>query len=379
MKKISILVLSFILIFSFAACERNEQSIPAGSSDLEALEEESSTADEFRVGVIHVGAPETESGYSYVHDKGIIAMQNSLGMGDSQIIRRNNIADAAAARAAVEECIEEGCKIIFGTSPVYADVMAELAGEHSDVVFSVAAGNISNGSNLNSYFGRIYQAQYLAGIAAGLKTESGLIGYVAAEGRENSAVTSGIDAFAMGVERVNPDANIYVKVTDSWDNSELERQGAEELISMGCDVIAQHCDSAEPQLAAEEGEVWGCGYNSNMTADAPAAHLTAPMWNWGVYYTMAVKAVMEGRWTGDSYFGGMDEGMVELSALSKNCAEGTSDEIAAATAEIFGGKDVFSGEIIDNEGNVICAEDGALDDETIIDGIHWYYRNVGVI
>ena len=95
----------------------------------------------------------------------------------------------------------------------------------------------SNGTNFNNYFGRIYQSRYLSGVAAGLKTESNMIGYVGAMGQENGEVTSGIDAFAMGVESVNPDAKVYVKITNSWYDPEGESQAAKALIDMGCDVI----------------------------------------------------------------------------------------------------------------------------------------------
>lgn len=380
MKKILALALALMLVFAFAACDTKTNEELNNK-----VEEQTGLNDDFKVGVIHIGDPAAGSGYSYAHDLGIVAMQEDLGLSDSQIVRKNNVddGDPGAARTAMEECIEEGCKIIFGTSWGYMDTMEELASEYPDVIFSHATGYKSNGSNFNNYFGRIYQARYLSGIAAGLKTESNLIGYVAAMGSDNSEVTGGIDAFAMGVERVNPDAKVYVKVTNSWFDPTLEQQAAEALLDMGCDVIAQHCDTANPQLAAEKKGVWGCGYNSDMTKEAPKAHLTAPIWNWGAYYTKATKAAMEGTWDGSNYFGGMDDGLVALSPLSDNCAEGTREAIEEAENEILSGKDVFTGamaggDIIDNNGNVVCAADGALDDATITGGINWYYRNVEV-
>ena len=103
---------------------------------------------------------------------------------------------------------------------------------------------MSNGKNFTNYFGRIYQARYLSGIAAGLKTQSNKIGYVAAQDNTNAEVTGGIDAFAMGVESVNTNATIYVKVTHSWYDPAEEKAAAKVLLSQGCDVhsivIRQH-------------------------------------------------------------------------------------------------------------------------------------------
>ncbi|MDF2540354.1 MAG: family transporter substrate-binding protein [Herbinix sp.] len=387
-KKIWSLILVVSMIFALTACGAKEEGTEANTegnavSDDAAAEDDTTetTADaDFKVGVIHIGDPADGAGYTFAHDQGIVAMQQELGLSDDQIIRKNNVndQDAVAVRTAIEECIEEGCKIIFGTSWGYMDTMEQLAGEHPDVIFSHGSGYKSNGSNFNNYFGRIYQARYLAGIAAGMKTQTDKIGFVAAMDINNSEVTGGINAFAMGVESVNPDAKIYVKVTNTWFDPTLEGQAAEALLDMGCDVIAQHADTTAPQLAAQARGAWGCGYNSDMTKDAPTAHLTAPIWNWGVYYTKATKAVMDGTWTGENYYGGMDDGLIDISPLSENCAEGTKEKIEEAKAKIIGGYKIFEGELFDNQGNAVCAAGEFISDADITGAMNWYYRNVEV-
>lgn len=375
LKKLVTLLLIAAMAVSMTACKKTDEGQEKGT-EFAAIPK-----DKIKIGVIHIGNPADGAGYTYAHDQGIIAMQQELGLADDQIIRKNNVSDTdpVAIKTAIEECIEEGANIVFGTSWGYMDVMAEMAEEHPDVIFSHCSGYKSNDRNFNNYFGRIYQARYLTGIAAGLRTQSNKIGYVAAMGKDNAEVTGGINAFAMGVESVNPDAKIYVKVTNTWFDPTLEKQAAEALLDMGCDVIAQHADTTAPQLAAEERGVWGCGYNSDMTKDAPKAHLTAPVWKWGAYYTAAVKAVIEGNWTNENYFGGMEDGLIDISPLSGNCAEGTAEAIEAAKQKILDGFKVFEGEIIDNEGNVICKEGEYLSDSDITGGnMNWYYKNVVV-
>ena len=371
--KVMALLLTAAMLFAVVGCGKD-------GADNNAQTTGGNNAD-FKVGVIHIGNPADGAGYSYAHDKGIVEMQKNLNLTDDQIVRKINVADgdAVATRTAIEECIEEGCKIIFGTSWGYMDTMEEMAKEHPDVIFSHATGYKSNDKNFNNYFGRIYQARYLAGIAAGLKTKSNKIGYVAAMGIDNSEVTGGINAFAMGIESVNPDAKVYVKVTNSWFDPTMEQQAAEALLDMGCDVLGQHCDTTAPQLAAEARGAFGCGYNSDMTVDAPKAHLTAPIWNWGVYYTKAAKAAMEGKWTNENYFGGMDDGLVDISPLSDNCAEGTKEKIDEARAKIVDGSfKVFEGELFDNEGNKVCEAGQVISDADITGNMNWYYRNVEV-
>ena len=208
------------------------------------------------------------------------------------------------------------------------DTCAALAESYPNVFFSHATGYQSNGKNFNHYFGRIYQPRYLAGIAAGMKTETNKIGYVSAMGSENGECTSGINAFAMGVASVNPDAVVEVKVTNSWYDPEGEGQAAQALLDNGCDVIAQHCDTNNPMIAARDAGAWGIGYNSDMTAEVGDAVLTSVVWNWGAYYTQAVKNVLDGTWVIGSnvedYFGSMADDLCHYT-LSGEVAEGTQE------------------------------------------------------
>lgn len=338
--------------------------------------------EDLKVGVIHIGDPADGSGYSYAHDQGIVEMQKELGLEDSQIIRKNNIPDAdpTMTEQAMRECIEEGCQIIFATSFNYMDTCEALAEEYPDVIFSHGTGYKSNDTNFNNYFGRIYQARYLSGIVAGMKTETNKIGYVAAMGSENSEVTGGADAFAIGVAEVNPDAQVYVKVTNSWLSPTEETNAAKALIAEGCDVIGQHCDTPNPQTEAESAGVWGVGYNSDMMNDAPKATLTSVVWNWGVYYTQAVQKVIDGTWTSENYFGGMDDGLVDITPLNEDIvAPGTQEKVEEARKKIVeDGFNVFDGVLETNDGKTVGEEGKTLDDATITGGINWYYKKIVV-
>lgn len=331
--------------------------------------------EELKVGVVHITNPAEGTGYTYTHDLGIQGMQKTLGLDDSQIIRKNDVddTDATAILTALEECVEEGCQVVFATSWGYMDYVEQVAEEYPDVLFAHGTGNKSNGKNFINYFGKINQARYLPGIAAGMKTTSNKIGYVAAQDSQNGEVTSGIDAFAMGVESVNPDAKVYVKVTGSWFDPEGEGQAAKALIDLGCDVIAQHCDTANPATEAEKAGVYAIGYNSDMAEKAPGATLTSVMWDWSVFYTKAVEDVINGTWTGENYFGSMQDGLVTLAPLSDLCAEGTAEKVKEVQDKIMNGEwDIFDGqtEYEDNQGqtHTLKAEEYGT--------CNWYYKNV---
>ena len=368
MKKVlSILLALVMVVLCFAACGNTQDADQGDKTQTATIA--AIPKDQLKIGVIHIGDPADGSGYSYTHDLGIQGMQKNLGLSDDQIVSQLNISDSdtTAIRNAIEDCIAQGCNVIFGTSYGYMDTMEALANEHPDVIFSHGTGYKSNGSNLNNYFGRIYQARYLAGIAAGLKTKTNKIGYVSAYGTELAETCSGINALALGVQSVNPDAVVYVKELKSWFDPANETAYAEALINMGCDVISQHCDTANPQIAAEKAGVFGCGYNSDMTKDAPKAHLTATIWNWDVYYTAAVQAVIDGKWVEfGNYYKGVKEGLCDVSPLSANCVPGTQEKIDAVKALYNDGSwDVFTGvKLSFDENNNVIKTDAALKDNT---------------
>ena len=389
MKKILALCLAVLLIVGLVGCG-------------EAPEQEAD--DGLKVGAIYITSKNDTAGYTYAHNKGITTAMKNLGLDPEKdlFVVDNVPEDKQAVLDAVDTLVGNGVDIIFGISFGYIDAMEEAAAEYPDVIFSHGTGFKSNSTNFNNYFGRAYQARYLAGIAAGFKSleiNNNNIGYVAAYGTEYAETASGINGFAMGVLAVNPNATIYVKTLGAWAHEVNESAFATDLInSYGCGVISQHCDSAQPQIAAERAGVYGCGYNSDMTPDAPAAHLTAAIWNWDVYYGTAMQAAMDcgdasnfvNTMGGSAYYGGLKEKFVDVSPLSDNCAEGTAEAIENVRAMIVNGEwDVFSGvklqiaadgtvtkvdaALVDNAGNEIVAAGGASVADGVITGTMNYF------
>lgn len=377
----------FVLCASFTGCGVNgnvdDYAVNTGYGDSDTVKSSSGVSkDSIKVGVIHLSDPADGSGYTYTHDIGIMGMQQNLGLSDSQIIRKINVndSDKDATRKAIKECIDEGCNIIFSTSWGYMETTAQMAEEYPDVYFSHGTGYMSNGKNFNNYFGRIYQPRYLSGIVAGMNTKTNKIGYVAAMGLENSEVTGGIDAFALGVYSVNPSAQIYVKVTNSWYDPAAEKAAASTLLNMNCDVIAQHCDTTYPQLLAQQKNVYSIGYNSDMSKDAPDACLCSVIWNWSAYYTAAVQSVIDGTWDGSNYYGGMNENIVGITQLADFCKSGTQQKVDEAKKDIISGKlGIFDGVIETNTGTTVGESGKTLKDSDITGNINWYFKTVTLV
>ena len=373
MKKLLALVLAMAMTLSLVSCgsstdssaSTDSSSSSSSSSDTAATTE--SAGSDIMVGAIYITSQNDTSGYTYQHHNGIVTAMENLGLDTATQLKivDNVEEDDTQVAAAIDNLAGQGCNIIFGISFGYISAMSAAAEqeEYSDIIFSHATGYLSNDSNFNNYFGRIYQARYLAGVAAGLKTlETGNdnLGYVAAYNLDYAETCSGINAFALGVQAVNPDATVYVNEISSWGDESLERQAAQALIdTYGVGIITQHSDSAQPQMVAEENGIFGCGYNSDMTEQAPAAHITAPIWNWYIYYQDAIEATMTDASsfmsTVGNYYGGLAEGFVDISPLTDNAAAGTQEILdEVADMMISGEWDVFSGVSLE------ISEDGTI-------------------
>jgi basic membrane protein A len=255
----------------------------------------------------------------------------------------------------------------------FIDYVVKAAKDHPDVYFGHCSG-YQTAENLSTYFGKIYQARYLAGIAAGMKTKADKIGYVAAF--PIPEVIRGINAFTLGVQSVNPDATVEVIWTNTWYDPAVEKQAAIELLNKGCDVMAQHQDSTATQIAAQEKGAFAVGYNTSTPDAAPNAYLTAPLFHWEKFYVDDVQKLMDGTWTSRSYWEGLASGMVSLDDLTKNCAEGTADAVAAAQAKIESGElEPFTGPIADQSGTVKVAQGTKMTDEEIWN-MGWFIKGV---
>jgi basic membrane protein A len=372
--KLHLLTLAVILTFVLPSCKKEvwKPGIPLAKENI-------------KVGVLHITDPFSESsGYAFAHQQGVDEMKRKLGLKESQVLYKINIddVDTLHIESSMRELIAEGANIIFATSWGYMATCEKLAQDFPSVVFAHATGYKYNDTNFTNYFGRVYEARYLSGIVAGLQTETNKIGYVAAWGTENSEVSQGINSFALGVEKVNPQAHIYVKITYSWFDPMGEMDAARALIAADCDVIAQHCDTPNPQIEAEREGVLGIGYNTDMISEAPQAVLTSVLLNWGAYYTALAQSIIDGTFTTAPYFGSLKDGMVSLSPLNTHI--GYNPEIHTILNEERlriedGGFDVFTGVMETNDGRRIGKAGEKFSDETIRNGINWHYRNVVVL
>ncbi|MBZ4686300.1 MAG: hypothetical protein JG774_2045 [Desulfomicrobiaceae bacterium] len=326
-------------------------------------------AKDFQVGFVYV-SPVGDAGYSYAHDQGRKAVEAMEGVTTSFV---ESVPEGQDAERVITTMARKGYDMIFSTSFGYMDPTLKVAKQFSDVKFLHCSG-YKTAPNMANYFGRMYQARYLTGMVAGAMTKSNLLGYVAAF--PIPEVIRGINAFALGAQAMNPKAEVRVVWTKTWYDPAREKEAAKSLLDAGCDVIAQHQDSPAPQEAAQERGVYSVGYNSDMAKFAPKAHLTAAVWNWAPFYTEMVRQAQAGTWKADSYWWGMDKGVVDIAPFGPMVPEEVRAKVQAAKEAIGKGENpVFVGPIADQKGVERVPAGKALSDAELL-SMNWFVRGV---
>lgn len=327
-----------------------------------------------KVAFVYVG-PIGDAGWTYAHDQGRLELMKN--MPNVETAYQENVPENAAdAERVLRDFAQKGFKVVIATSFGYMDPTINVAKEFPDTTFVHISG-YKTAPNVSTAFGKIEEPRYVSGLIAGKMTKSNTLGYVAAF--PIPEVIRGINAFTLGVRKSNPAAKVQVVWTNTWYDPQKERQAAQSLLDGGADVIAQHQDTPGPQQAAEAMGMYGVGYNADMSTFAPNAVLTSPIWHWGVYYTDLVKQVEAGTWTSNQYWGGWEDGVVDLTPIGamvpadvKTMADDEITKFKAGEETIF---TIFTGPLKDQTGAEKVASGTAMTAEELL-GMSWFVEGV---
>lgn len=334
----------------------------------------SATAAPVRAGFVYV-SPITEAGWTRQHDEGRKAVEAALG---SQVKTTfvENVAEGADAERVIRDLAATGHQIIFTPSFGYMEPTLKVAQDFPHVKFESITG-YKTAPNVAAANARYYEGRYLAGMAAGRMTKTGVAGYVA--GFPIPEVLQGINAFALGMRSVNPQAVVKVVWLDVWFDPPKERDAAMALFNQKVDVIAFHTGSTAVMAAAQERGKMAVAYHSDMRRIGPDAQIVAVTHQWGDYYTQRVRAVQQGSWTSASLWGGVREGMIRVGDFGPRVPAAVQKEVLAAQKAIGEGRlqPFRAGKtpVRDSEGREVIAAGQALTDPQI-QQMNWLVEGV---
>lgn len=324
-----------------------------------------------KMAFVYVGPP-GDGGWTYAHDLGRKEVEKKLGA-KVQTSFVENVPEGADAERVIRDLAAKGNKIIFTTSFGYMEQTLKVAKTFPKTEFYHATG-FKSAPNVTIYNSRMYEPAFLAGIIAGHVSKKNTLGFVASF--PIPEVVRNINAFTMGARSVNPKITTKVVWINSWFDPSKERQAAETLIGQGADVLLQNTDSSAVLQTAQDKGVFAFGWDSDMTAYGPKAHLASCIQSWGGYYTKVAEAALAGKPLKTTVWGGIAEGMNDLVSVNSSVPEAARKLVAEKRAEILAGKlKVFTGPIKGQDGSIKVAAGKSLTDKEI-DSINWYTEGV---
>lgn len=339
MKKLTVVLLVALLAMTAV--------FAAGGSEAPAA----ATAKATKIGFVVIN-DESDQGYTWNFVNGMEAAIKQLkDEGYSiELLYKKNTTESAICKDNNIELAEEGCEIIFNNSYGFEPYMLEAAKEYPNVKFvgmTNCAGQVDDNPNTFNAFAAIYEARYVAGIAAGMKLqqeidegkikpEEAVMGYVGAF--SFAEVISGMSGFYLGARSVCPSVTMKVYFVGTWGDATLEEAAANALIDEGCKLISQHSDTTSPALAAQKAGVYHVGYNTDMTKVAPNASLLSSRIDWTRYFYEFIKNHIDGKENPSDWAGTYAEGDVKVTDLNTAiAAPGTQEAMDKAIAAFHAG------------------------------------------
>jgi basic membrane protein A len=342
-----------------------------------------STGSPLLLGFLYNG-PKNDLGYNQSHAEGKASLTRISGV---RAVEESNVPETVAAEETMRNMIhQDGAAAIFATSFGYYDPFTiEMARENPGVQFFHCGGLYEPGKhplNLGIYFGFIDEVEYLSGMAAGMATRTGKLGFVAA--KPIPQVLRNINSFTLGARSVNPQVTTKVVFTGDWVLPVREAEASSSLVDQGIDVLTGHTGS--PRVIVQTAERRGaraCGYQFNQSSLAPRGFLTGAEWAWGtVYQRYAGMLRMGGSVTTGTIprrvTGKMKDEFSKLSLFGPSVTEGMRARIMAAKARILDGSlEIYRGPITDNNGNTAIAAGTTLKIEDVaLDKMNWLVEGV---
>lgn len=349
--------------------KKEEPAAPAASAPASAA---AAKPEPLKVAFAYVG-PVGDGGWTFAHDNARKAMEKEFG---DKVVTTfvEKVPESADAERVFRDLAGQGFKLIFGTTFGYMEPMLKVAADNPGVKFEHATG-FKQAANMRTYDSRTYEGAYMAGVIAGKMTKSNTLGVVGSI--PIPEVIRNINSFTLGAQSVNPKVKTKVVWISEWFNPPKETEAAQSLINQGADVLFQNTDSSAVLQTAAKNKKLAFGWDSDMTAYAPEAHLASAIINWAPYYIKATRDALEGKWTGGGgIWWGVKEGAIDIVSISDKVPQETKDQVAKIKAGLADGSfAIWKGPIVGNDGKELLKKDEVADDK-FLSGINFFVKGV---
>jgi len=359
---------------ALVGCGKKEEPAPAPAAAAPSAPAAVAAApkpEPLKVAWVYIG-PVGDAGWTFAHDQGRKAVEAEFG-DKVQTTFVEKVPESADAERVLRDLASQGNKLIFTTSFGYMEPTIKVAQEFPDVKFMHATG-YKLAPNVGVYDASFYQDAYISGMIAGAMTKTSTLGFVGSF--PIPEVLRNINAYALGAQATNPKAKVKVVWVNTWFDPPKESEAAQSLINAGADVLLQNTDSSAVLQTAEKAGKFAFGWDSDMSAVAPNAHLASNVVHWGPAYKKYVKEVMDGSWKSDRIVWGTKDGVNEVVKIAGAVPEDLKKKIEEIKAGLKDGSfEVFKGPVADNTGKERLAKDTNAD-QAWKDKIDFYVKGV---
>jgi len=324
-----------------------------------------------KIGFFYVG-PVGDGGWSFAHDNARKALEKDFGdkIATTYV---ENVNEGPDAERVIRDLVQQGNTLIFGTSFGFMESMVKVAADEPQVKFEHATG-YKTAANLGTYDARTYEGAYLAGVVAGKMSKTGVLGVVGSV--PIPEVIRNIDSFTLGAQVFNPKIKVRVVWVGDWHNPPKETEAATALINGGADVLMQNTDSPAVLKTAESMGKRAFGWDSDMTAYGPKAHLGSAIINWEPFYKKVTQEVLDGTWKPGQFWWGVKEGAIDFVSIASDVPQEAKDKINAVKSGLKDGSFViWKGPIKNNAGQDMLAKDQVAND-AFLRNINFYVQGV---
>ena len=362
--------LSAVAAAALVGCGKKEEAAapaaaPAASAAAPAKPEP------LKIAFAYVG-PVGDGGWTFAHDNARKALEKEFG-DKIQTSFVEKVPESADAERVIRDMASQGNKLIFGTTFGYMETMLKVAPDFKDVKFEHATG-YKTADNMRTYDSRTYEGAYMAGVIAGKMSKTGTLGVVASV--PIPEVIRNINSFTLGAQTSNPKIKTKVVWVNEWFNPPKETEAATSLINGGADVLFQNTDSPAVLKTAQDKGKRAFGWDSDMTAYGPKAHLASSVINWAPYYIKATKDALEGTWTTGGVWWGVKEGAIAIVSIADDVPAETKAKIDEVKAGLKDGSfSIWKGPLVDNTGKTLLKKDEVADDK-FLSGVNFYVKGV---
>ena len=284
-----------------------------------------------------------------------------------------NIKTFKDAKNTIGQLAEVGHDIIFCHGPSFNSAMLEVAKSYPRRVF-MGYEVASNEQNVGSYWIKIFQAKFLAGMIAAGVSSNGKIGYVS--DMPTSSNYRQVNAFTLGARLINPDAVVLHIWTNRGDDEVTEKAATKMLIDSAVDVLTLGLNTSTPVRYSASKGIYTIGHNIAMKKILPKNHLADIVLKWDKIFAKTIEEVAQGSWNNRKKWFGFDEDALDLINLSPKIPDDIRLRVFSVKNSLKeNSMKVFAGQINSTDGRIIVQEGFYLLDEALL-RMNWFVEGV---